>query len=254
MLSVIFALSFALSVSADVIFEPEDDFYNAHRDECVYVDRQFVAGQDVASFNKPNGNFVECRFKQGDTINISYTYEDENGIIWGITDFSDSLGSEAKGWMPMGYLAVVYDNSSFLAEFDEQINKEPEEFKLPEADLLIFWEYPGANNYYDFEPWDDSYRDMSFMYSYTDPNGTEWGYVGYFYGMKGWVRTDDPSSTTAPEQLEREPEVLYPESVLDDDIAEKGGLSPIWLAVILVAAVCTVTAVLIVILTRKKKA
>lgn len=252
-LSFILVLTFALSVSADVIFEPEDEFYNSHRDECEHVERSFTATEDVKSFNKPNGKLAKCTFQKGDIISISYIYTDSSGIVWGVADYSENLGSSAEGWVPMKHLAVIYDNSSFLAEFESVITQDTEGLKLPETDKLVFWAYPGSENYYEMEPWDDGYLDIDFMHAYTDENGITWGYVGYFYGMRGWLRIDDPSSTTAQNVIEREPEIIYNISDSDIDIPENTGLSPIWLAVMLVSAACAVTAVLIVTLSRKKK-
>ncbi len=254
LLAAVFALTFTMSVSADVIFEPDDDFYSEHSSECTRVERIFVATEDVSSYLEPNNSKVLCTFTEGDELTISYTYEDKNGIVWGQVSFSAALGSDTKGWVPMGNLAVVYDNASFLSEFADEITEDTDDLKLPSTDMLIFWNYPGSGDYYDIELWDDSSKNISFTYSYTDPNGITWGYVPYLYGMSGWVRIDDPSNTTAPEILEREPEILHPTSVIDPDEIKEPGLSPIWLAVILVGAACVVTVILLITLTSKKKA
>ncbi len=252
-IAIVMALTFAVSVSADVIFEPDDDFYSSHRDECEHVERSFTATENVNSLNKPNGSTVKCRFDEGDTISISYIYKDSKGIVWGVADYSEKLGSDAKGWIPMKYLAVIYDNDSFLSEFENEITQDTDDLKLPKTDNLVFWEYPGSESYYEMEPWNDSYLDIDYLYAYTDENGITWGYVGYFYGMRGWLRTDDPANTTSPEILDRKPEVIY--NISDSDIAvpEGKGISPIWIAVILVGSACAVTASLIPLLSGKKK-
>lgn len=247
----ILALTCAFSVSADVIFEPDDDFYSQHSSECTLLERSFTATETVHTVNEPNRNVVYGKLNAGDEVYISYTYEDNNGVVWGLISFTEGI----SGWIPMGYLEVIYDNVSFMEEFGGEFNSDTDELKLPETDTLVFWDYPGSEDFYEMELWDDSYADMSFSHSYTDENGTVWGYVGYFYGMNGWVCIDAPASTDVTFILERETQSLYPDSVLgDDSTVEKGGLSPIWVAVILVAAVCAVTTVIIVVLTKKKKA
>lgn len=250
-LSLVLMLACTMSVSADVIFEPDDDFYEKYRSECTLTERYFIAAEEVYTVNEPGSEVVYGKVNEGDRVYISYTYEDSDGIVWGLISFTENI----SGWLPMGYLEVIYDNISFTQEFGSEFNTETDDLKLPETEKLIFWKYPGSESYAEMELWDESYMDMGFIHSYTDANGTVWGYVGYFYGMDGWLRIDDPSSTEVVSVLERNNENLYPDSVADVDSAiVKGGLSPIWIAVILVAAACAVTVVLIFVLTKKKKA
>lgn len=43
----VFVLVHPLSASADVIFEPENNFYERHSDECSYFDQSCLAGADT---------------------------------------------------------------------------------------------------------------------------------------------------------------------------------------------------------------
>ncbi len=250
LLIAILALTFALSVSADVIFEPEDNFYTNHSDECKLMERSFVATETVYSVNEPNSSVIYGKVNSGDEIYISHTYEDNNGIVWGLISFSD-----VSGWIPMGYLEVIYDNTSFAEDYGNEFNAETDNLKISAQDIskLVFWNYPGSEDCWEMELWNDSYRDISFSHSYTDPDGTVWGYVGYFYGAKGWLRVDAPETTDPGFVLKKENEALFPGSVLNEtNSVENGGLPPIMIAIILVSAVCVVTAALIFVLTRKK--
>ncbi len=254
LLAAIFVMSCALSASADVIFEPDDDFYSRHSDECVLVERYFIATETVYTVNEPNSDNIYGKLSEGDEVHISYTYEDKNGIVWGLISFS-----EVSGWIPMGYLEVVYDNVSFVEEFGDKF-VEPDSVdelfnaELSNTDAIVFWEYPGSDSYWTSEGWKDSYSDIGFLYLFNDANDTTWGYVAYFYGRSGWVCIDNPSSTEVVSPLERDSQNIYYGSVLDDDSAVvSGNSSAVWIAVILVCAVCAVTAVLIVIFAIKKK-
>ena len=50
----VFVLVHPLSASADVIFEPENNFYERHSDECSYFDRSCLAGADTYLWDAPN--------------------------------------------------------------------------------------------------------------------------------------------------------------------------------------------------------
>ena len=42
-------------VQADLILEPEDQFYQAHADQCEYVDRSYYTDGSVDLWTAPNG-------------------------------------------------------------------------------------------------------------------------------------------------------------------------------------------------------
>ncbi len=245
------ALSSFMTVSADLIFEPTDDFYTEHSSECPLTERFFTVCEATYSVSEPGSKDTLDTLSEGLQIYISNTYTDDSGTVWGLIQFSS-----VSGWVPMGYLEVRYDDISFIDEFGSEFSNETDDLRITENKLskLVFWNFPGSKDYTEMEPWDNSYQDMGFSHSYTDPDGTVWGYVSYFYGMRGWINVSAPSSTEAPFVLERESESLYPESLYNDNKPADEGFSPIWIAVILVAAVCSGTAALIIGLTKKKSA
>ncbi|MGN0478129.1 MAG: hypothetical protein ACI4GO_01725, partial [Hominenteromicrobium sp.] len=87
-----------------------------------------------------------------------------------------------------------------------------------------------------------SYHDI-----YTDPDGGQWGYVGYYMGRCGWIYLDDLENPDPP-QFPQEAE----NTVTDNSPTEEVPVdfTP-WIVVALVAAVAVGTGILLVGLKRK---
>ena len=69
-----------MPVKADVIWEPMDDFYEEHREECRYVNRNFTAnGPDgeVIVYKSPENPTVVDTWENGFSAYISFVYTDE---------------------------------------------------------------------------------------------------------------------------------------------------------------------------------
>ncbi|MDE6169306.1 MAG: hypothetical protein K2G28_12715, partial [Acetatifactor sp.] len=110
----------AMSVRADVIWEPMDSFYEKHSSECTYVNRQFTAkGPDgkVILYKSPILPEQVAVWENGYQAYISFTYKDSHGIVWGIFEGENGM----TGWMPMAYMEAVYDSISFQEEFEDEI-------------------------------------------------------------------------------------------------------------------------------------
>lgn len=189
-----------LPVRADVIWEPRDSFYEEHSSECEYVGRVFTAnGPDgvVILYASPVSDREVDTWDNGFTAYISFSFEDENGTVWGIYEG----GSNSRtGWMPMEYMDVIYDNISFAEEYGEEIQ---EQFGTPDEQYLgksvYFWEYPAAPDRYTVTL--ENYL-PEYHRTYVDSEGHTWGNVGYYYGHKNvWICLDQP---------EAEMEELYP--------------------------------------------
>lgn len=181
-----------LPVRADVIWEPLDSFYEKHSSECEYVSRTFTAnGPDgeVIVYESPVSGREVARWENGFKVYISFTYEDENGIVWGIYE---EQGSKT-GWMPMEYMDVVYDAISFAEEYEADIMAETgalDEQYLGES--VRFWSYPGATEGYEatVENYVPEYHG-----TYVDSQGHRWGNVGYYFARKNfWICLDQPGA------------------------------------------------------------
>ena len=193
-----------LKVRADVIWEPmEDSFYERHREACTYVGRQYTAnGPDgvVYVYKSPESAEVVETWENGYQVRIGFTYEDSDGIVWGINENY----TEKCGWMPMEYMEVVYDSISFVEEYAEEIVSQEGQLENYEGEEFFFWSYPGSKEYISVtNPVDPGEYDPVYRSVYTDENGRRWGHVGYFYGYRDkWFCIDAPGADY---------EELYPE-------------------------------------------
>lgn len=260
-------LLFFIPVKADVIWEPEDSFYESHANECEYVGRTFTAnGPDgkVILYKSPELPEVVTVWENGQKAYIYFTFVDSDGIEWGICD--DHNGT--IGWMPMDYMEVVYDSTSFFEEHSEQITEQFGELdESYQGQDIFLWRYPGSIEY-DSMHFDDF--PPSYDYVYMDENGNSWGLVGYWYGYRSvWICLSAPNADL---------DQLYPngapvhETVQTSDTSNEG-LAPaapdspeniprivpkskseiIPLTISLVALTVAVTTALLLLLKRKKK-
>ncbi len=178
---------FTISAHADVLFEPEDSFYQEHRSECTYVSRQFTANGPegkVIVYESPESSKVVDTWENGHQATVAYTYEDKGGTVWGVC--------ESGGWMPMEYMEVVYDNISFTEQHAADIKTQQGTLDKKEGEKINFWKYPGSEVSYEGEIWDTalSYEDV-----YEDSEGHQWGSVVYYYGYRDvWVCIDQPTA------------------------------------------------------------
>ena len=190
-LSILFCcMLFVLPVHADVIWEPDDYFYNQHALDCTYVNRMFTTnGPDgvVIVYKNPESPQVITRLDNGIKIYISYTYSDANGILWGIYEDSDKIG-----WLPMDYMEVVYDSISFHEDYADKIVSQSGELKNQYKNKEIYlWKYPGSEEFNiikveDFMP---SYNSV-----YLDEENRCWGNINYYFGFRDvWICIDQPT-------------------------------------------------------------
>ncbi|MCI9005811.1 MAG: hypothetical protein HFH39_11390 [Lachnospiraceae bacterium] len=196
---------FTISTHADVLFEPEDSFYQERRSECTYVSRQFTANGPegkVIVYESPESSKVVDTWENGHQATVAYTYEDKDGTVWGVC--------ESGGWMPMEYMEVIYDNISFMEEHAADIKAQQGTLDKQEGEKIIFWKYPGSEDSYEAEAWDTP---LGYENVYEDSEGHSWGYVGYYYGYKEvWVCIDQPTADF---------QQLYPNGAPQGNAADK---------------------------------
>ncbi len=274
--ALVLALSLGMSALADVIFEPDDDFFEKHRDECHYENRVYIASGEngYASAKKaPTSKKTEWEIPNGTEIYISFVWAEDGG--WGLKD--------SHGWISMAELTVKYDGISFEQEHGSEFlyPEEPETLDLTDRESLLLCRYPG-----DGEPfmtisasgedywWNWPPEDLSFNTIYEDPEGRRWGYVGYYYGLRDfWVcltapddasvgggeapqPTEMPAPTEAPVSTEAPAPTLTPAS------PEPTELPPIidpepprpfpWLPAGLAAGAAVIAGILLAVFRRKK--
>lgn len=238
----------SVSALADVIWEPNDDFYQKHYEECEYLGRSYYAnGQEgfVRAFETPEAKkTVETCLENGTELYVSFTMEYE-GETWGVVE----LGEGKTGWVLMDALMLIYDNQSFMEEHEAEFRPYDgsfEELCTSENQRVIFWSYPGSGQIRgDFETLHQNYNSLNPDVTWTDEEGRVWGHVGYYMAARGWVCLSDPGNESIP-AIEHGYQ-LFP---LQDEVQEAvvsvpetgESLSVVCSAIVLV---CGVTALLI---------
>lgn len=252
--TLICCMLFVLPVHADVIWEPDDYFYNQHAIDCTYVNRMFTAnGPDgvVIVYKNPESPQIITQLDNGFQTYISYTYTDSDGIVWGIYE-----GSDKTGWLPMDYMQVVYDSISFREDHAAEIVSESGELKSQYQNKEIYlWKYPGSEEF-------DIIKTEDFMPSYNsvylDAENRCWANINYYFGYRDvWICIDQPTAdfttlfpagTPPKETAQTTPDT----STTQKRIVPKQNMTVVLLTVILVLAVVLITAGLLLKLKRKK--
>lgn len=183
------------AVSADVIIEPSDSFYNSHSGEIETNSgrnsRRFELIAETKVYNDPNGKAVG-KLSAGISPYISYYYTDKSGVKWG--GYFDYSGDDELLWIPVDGLDYVYDNYSFEEEHKDQITDGgADEYASYRTDKTIYlWAYPGSTESISMESHPDEF--MTYVSKiYTDTTGGKWGYISYIWGESGWIYLDDPT-------------------------------------------------------------
>lgn len=260
-LTVILATMLPRQVSADLVYEPEDSFYEQHSQECEYENRTYRAnGPDgeLIVYKSPENSAIQERIENGTNIYISYVYTDKNGITWGIID---DWSQDISGWIPMEYVSEIYDNVYFMKHYAQAIIEEYGDISyIPPEENCLAWAYPGAKNPTEFYiNHDNTDFYPSYYRTFTDECGHVWGLIGYYYGQRDeWICLDAPSASYEElygdnppvRELENQATIysstdIRPESTRTNRIA-------IW-SCILVAGVVIVTAVLLLLFYSRAK-
>lgn len=247
-----------LTVQADVIYEPFDSFYMQHASECTYVARRYTAkgpNGTVTIYVSPSDPEVKKTYDNGTVLDVSYSYQAEDGVLWACCDNWDD---GVTGWLPMEYLELIYDGKSFEEEYGEKfipLEKELDVSAL-EGASIYFWVYPGSKEFIQGPVGID--RGPSFHASYTDEYGYEWGQCGYFRGIKGhWINLDNPTADyeTLYPDLPEETVIPETEPVSTEFVEEikPAGNGEKLVVILAVAAVVAATAVMLIILKKKQK-
>ncbi len=205
---------------ADVIYEPENAFYEHHRDECEYVSRNYIVPESGAEVCVKPGGKPLGSYAAGESVYVDYLYTDPNtGERWGLCQFYGGKGWE-DGWVCLTGLQVVYDYRDFAADHGEAFY-EPAEDEVPAIELsetvTVLWPYPGAAKPdTEITPEQADGLPLQFWTLFDDEAGRTWGYLGYWRGWRNkWVCLSDPSAaelppretpvvTVAPSEVQRE--------------------------------------------------
>ncbi|MEY8516601.1 hypothetical protein AALC25_06620 [Lachnospiraceae bacterium 29-84] len=249
--AVLCAMMYAAPVKADVIWTPEDSFYQRHESECNYEERQYTANGpngEVEVYESPESPKVVDTLENGAKTSVSVTYTDKEGVVWG----SYLQG----GWMPMEYMDVIYDSISFRQDHAAEITEEPgalDEDYLRET--IYVWKYPASEECYGMEPGEFEFV-PEYDSVYVDPDGLRWGNMPYFYGYRDvWICISEPTADVRelyPDGVpKQEPEAQGQKQ--GDKIVPKANHGREAFAIAAVAVVVLATAGLLVVLRRSSK-
>ena len=182
---------------ADVVWEPtENSFYDAHSDECTYLDESYLVPQDTPVRKAPDDAQTIFTLPMGEIIYIDLAYTDQTGKTWGVVYGWGNDGEWSSGWVDVSLLAPPYYNSDFLADHADELKPYAgDPAQLDVADGWMLWEYPGSLTCLPFTP--DDWHPLDWVKSvYTDPTGAQWLYLTGVYGGEGWVYVPDPARST----------------------------------------------------------
>ena len=246
-------LALCAPARADVLWEPNNSFYERHRDQCEYIGRQFYANGDqgfITLWDAPEGTRVVHQFQNGYTLWIYYQYEDwVCAVVWGDE-------GEIAGWAPMEDFVLKYDYLCFAEEYAHEIHPYDGEFDDYDggAAEIVFYEYPGAPEPKDI--WEAAEildqltgrEGTSYIAStFTDEEGRTWGYVAYLFGSRNlWFCLDEPDGRDFPVRQVSTPEL----TAAREPTLPARGYVPYLLSGVLVIAVVAAAAVM---LARRKK-
>ena len=243
-------LALCTPARADVLWEPENDFYKKHADQCDYIGRQFYANGDegfITLWDAPEGTRVVQQFRNGYTLWLYYQYEDwVCAVVWGDE-------GEIVGWAPMEDFVLKYDYLSFAEEYADEIHPYDGQFEGCDGNVeeIVFYDYPGApapKDVWEAEEVLDQLTDTGYIDStFIDEEGRTWGYVAYLFGSRNlWFCLDEPDGRDFPVRQVGTPEL----TAAKEPTLPLRGYVPYILSDVLVIAVVAAAAVL---LARRKK-
>lgn len=249
------ASALCLPVLADVIIEPQDDFYSGHSGEMDYVNREYYTNGEIGYTpisDEPGGRVLGYA-KNGQVFLVSFVYTDASGGQWGLVEYAKDgdLLTSAPYTGKVGYIALddatgVYDSQAFYEEHEAELKPYTGD-KSELSGGAVLWTFPRSGTFYDFEE-DLALESVEFDATYTYEDGQVWGHLGYYYGLRNvWICLSDPINQNIPAEIPDLPDFVEPTG----DVPSVG-LSPAALAAVLVAAVAVISILLIVILRKKK--
>lgn len=210
-------------VYADLIFEPNDSFYQKNSESMKTLRREFTAnGADgnVTVFSNPTSKKKDVTFENGTIFFVSFTYTSTLGTKWGIIEYprkdnsNVTISNRETGWVKMDDLKLVYDNISFSEDHKDEFTNYNNEFDaIKDEENLLLWTYPGSGvikRTFIINP--DTYP--VFDHTYTDENDRVWGYISYYMGKGGWLCFSAPSDENLPKSVVKSDEL---NDTLQDD-------------------------------------
>lgn len=259
--------AFAVTAYADVIWEPEDDFYLSHSGKCYHLGDEYIAnGKEgyVYVYENPNSSSPEAFILNGNQLFISFAYDSKNGSMGVIEYNADENGNllaidyskpYETGWVYLADLSVKYGSDEFFADHADEIEN-PEEFIVFEGGSEVsLHTYPGSSEYTEPMVLEGG---IVFNAVYTDAAGTKWGYINYYRGIRDrWLVIETAPEPPSEGLIEMPPvsveDITPPKAPSEEKIENTNQNSYVIIAVIAVLAVVIITLVIIFAVFGKKK-
>jgi hypothetical protein len=116
-LVLIFMFLMPIFALADLVIEPQNDFYERYREHILFLGRGFVAnGVDgfVSVKESPDSEVETARLANGESVFIEFSCL-YNGEFWGLL-YTVESPSYGAGWVKVNEFLVLYDYVAFEEE------------------------------------------------------------------------------------------------------------------------------------------
>ena len=250
------------TVSADLLWEPENRFYKSHKWLCEPEERVYwVNGKDgyVTAWEEPDGRPL-ANLKNGFLRYVYGTYE-KDGVLWGLISISANYDQEemflatadevqeqwGEVWVPMSDMVLKYDHISFLEDHPGEVMEESREISLSLRNYCTYEVPCGPLVFHQTQKYPDISAGISLIY--VDEQGREWGYCGYFYQDEVWFCLNDLENPNL--QTEDFVPDLIPAAEKDVPLPEWNPSASAGVLTAAIVALCGITAVLIFYMGRK---
>ena len=238
---------------ADIIIEPDNDFYKQHQGQINTLGRSFVANGESGSVGvkkEPGARSDWNRLQNGEAVYIQYSCL-YNGAYWGITEWVGDKTGGKFGWVKLDEMLVLYDYVSFDEDhLDEFYAYRGDYAAITETRAALAWPWPGSEApLWTVEDLDT--ENFRVSHAYTDEQGREWGFVNYLYGSRNiWVCLSEPLNRDIPVFNPTPAPARWVSETVHINIEESGNIEEsenqtIVLIIVLVAAWAIGTVVLI---------
>ena len=245
-------MSSTIVAYADVINEPNNEFYKQHRNEIIYLGRNFTAkGADgfASVLIEPGSGRETGRLLNGEEVYLQYSclYK---GNYWG-------FAVQHSGWIKIDDLLVLYDYIAFDEEhlYDFYVY-DGDYAAIRETRSAVAWPWPGA----DAPLWTLEDLDAERLWirrAYMDEYGREWGFVAYSYGSWNiWICLSEPLRRDLPAFNPATPPMPWVSETVHTEIVTSGYLteaSTLVIVIVLVVALVAGTVVLLRVLWKSEK-
>ena len=252
-----------LTVRADVVIGPRNDFYERNQQYLVYTYRYYYANGSIGYVSvkvEPGSGLEVQKIMNGEQVYIRQTYDLE-GSLWGYVEIEAedrSYREWTTGWIRMENLVVIYDSVSFEEDNDSRIYEYNGEFdSLYDVDEIVIWTWPGSGEIISIFEGEEKDRFIeTIIYfregpvgvgfsGYLDKEGREWTALRTL-AARSWICLSDPANSEIAAFNPAPQSSLIP---ADDTARASGfgrfGIPPLLLITILVIVVVAGSAVLI---------